>query len=247
MIESVYKLPETVAIIPARYGSTRFPGKALAEINGKTLIRHVYERVSLSDAVSRVVVATDDERIAGEVEKFGGTVVMTSSDHKSGTDRVVEASKITGGDIIVNVQGDEPLIEPKLIDNVIENLLRDSGIVCSTAAFLVTNIEVYNNPNNVKVVCDLNGRALCFSRSPLPFYRDSEFQEAYIHIGMYCFRKDFLDVYSGLKPTHLETAEKLEQLRILESGYRIGVVITDHAVIGVDTEEDLENVRRLMK
>ena len=172
---------------------------------------------------------------------------MTSPDHKTGTDRVVEASKITGGDIIINVQGDEPLIEPKLIDNVIGSLLGDSEIVCSTAAFPVEDAEVYNNPNNVKVVCDFKGRALCFSRSPLPFYRDSEFQKAYIHIGLYCFRKDFLDVYSGLKHTPLETAEKLEQLRILENGYRIGVVITDHAVIGVDTREDLEKVRLLME
>ena len=240
-------MTETVAIIPARYGSTRFSGKALADIHGKTLIRHVYERVSLSEAVSRVVVATDDERIVREVGKFGGTAVLTSPDHKSGTERVVEASKITGGDIIVNVQGDEPLIDPKLIDSVIEHLVRDDEIVCSTAAFKVTDKEVYNNTNNVKVVCDLEGKALYFSRSPMPFYRDSEFQKAYIHVGMYCFRRDFLDVYSGLKQTPLETSEKLEQLRILENGYRIGVIITDHAVIGVDTREDLEKVRQMMK
>ena len=240
-------MTEAVAIIPARYGSTRFPGKALADIHGKSLIRHVYERVSLSPAVSRVVVATDDDRIKREVEMFGGTAVMTSPDHVSGTDRVVEAAKITGGDIIVNVQGDEPLIDPELIDRVIENLVNDSEIVCSTAAFPITDKALYDDPNSVKVVCDLKGRALYFSRSPVPFFRDSEFNRAFIHIGIYCFRKDFLDIYSELKPTTLETSEKLEQLRILENGYRIGVVVTEHNAIGVDTEEDLEKVRRLIK
>lgn len=240
-------MTEVVAIIPARYGSTRFPGKVLSDIHGKTLIQHVYERVSLSSAVSRVVVATDDGRIAEEVEKFGGKVIMTSPDHKSGTDRVVEASKKTGGDIIVNVQGDEPFIDPKVINAVIEKLVQDEEIVCSTAAFPITDEAVYHDPNTVKVVIDLKGRALYFSRSPLPFYRDSEFLKAYIHVGIYCFRKNFLDVYSRLKPSILETAEKLEQLRILENGYRIGVVVTEHAAIGVDTETDLENVKRLMK
>ncbi len=240
-------MTEVVAIIPARYGSTRFPGKVLSDIHGKTLIRHVYERVSLSSLVSQVVVATDDKRIADEVVKFGGKVIMTSPEHKSGTDRVVEASKKTGGEIIVNVQGDEPLIEPALIDAVIEKLVHDEEIVCSTAAFKITDEAVYNDPNAVKVVIDIKGRALYFSRSPLPFYRDSEFLGAYIHVGIYCFRKNFLDIYSGLKPSNIETAEKLEQLRILDNGYRIGVVVTEHGAVGVDTEEDLENVRRLIK
>ena len=240
-------MTEVVAIIPARYGSTRFPGKVLTDIHGKTLIQHVYERVSLSSAVSRVVVATDDERIAREVEGFDGKAIMTSPDHKSGTDRVVEASKETGGDIIVNVQGDEPLIDPAVIDAVVEKLVHDEEIVCATAVFPVTDEVVYHDPNTVKVVIDHKGWALYFSRSPLPFYRDSEFHKAYIHIGIYCFRKNFLDLYSGLKPSILETAEKLEQLRILENGYRIGVVVTGHPAIGVDTEADLENVKRLMK
>ena len=240
-------MTETVAIIPARYGSRRFPGKVLADIHGKPLIQHVYERVSLSSAVSSIAVATDDERIAQAVEKFGGRFIMTSPDHKSGTDRIVEASKITGGDVIVNVQGDEPLIEPSVIDAVVEKLAHDEEIVCSTAAFPCTDKEMYHNPNAVKVVIDLKGRALYFSRSPLPFYRDSDFHKAYIHIGIYCFRRDFLDIYSGLTPSTLETTEKLEQLRILENGYMIGVVVTEYAAIGIDTIEDLEKVKRLMK
>ncbi len=240
-------MTEIVAIIPARYGSSRFPGKVIAEIHGKPLIRHVYERVSLSSVISRVVVATDDERVRVVVEKFGGTAIMTSPDHNSGTDRVLEASNITGGDIIVNVQGDEPLIDPALIDAVVEKLESDSEIVCSTAAYPVYDSAVYRDPNAVKVVMDSKGRALYFSRSPLPCYRDNDFKAAYIHVGIYCFRRDFLSVYSGLKQAPLEIAEKLEQLRILENGYKIGIVITDHAAIGVDTEEDLEKVKRLME
>jgi 3-deoxy-manno-octulosonate cytidylyltransferase (CMP-KDO synthetase) len=238
---------KTVAIIPARYGSTRFPGKALADILGKTLIHRVYERVSLARSVSSVAVATDDERIAHEVERFGGTVIMTSPFHTSGTDRVREASKTTGGDIIVNVQGDEPLIEPSVIDSVIERCIQDEDIVCSTAAFPVRDSALYHDHDAVKVVCDLSGRALYFSRSPLPFYRDRSFEKAYIHMGIYCFRRQFLDLYSSLKQSPLEETEKLEQLRILEHGFRIGIVITDHGSVGVDTVEDLEKVRRMIQ
>ena len=160
-------MTDTVAIIPARYGSKRFPGKALADICGKPLIQHVYERVSLSSAISRVAIATDDERIAQVVEKFGGECIMTSPDHKSGTDRIVEAARVTGGNVIVNVQGDEPLIEPSVIDAAVEKLYDDKEIVCSTAAFPCPDKEMYHNPNAVKVVIDVKGRALYFSRSPL--------------------------------------------------------------------------------
>lgn len=239
-------MTDVVAIIPARYDSTRLPGKALADIHGKPLIRHVYERVSLSSAVSRVVVATDDVRIADAVEAFGGEAVMTSPDHTSGTDRIVEAMEVTGGDIIVNVQGDEPLIEPSVIDAVVETLAGDDEIVCSTAAFQCDDIEVYNDPNAVKVVLDTNGRALYFSRAPIPCYRDGDFSRALVHVGIYCFRRDFLDIYSGLAKTPLELSEKLEQLRIIENGYMIGVAVTGQGAIGVDTPEDLEKVRELM-
>lgn len=240
-------MTEAVAIIPARYGSTRFPGKVLADLGGKPVIRHVYERVSLSKRISRVFIATDDERIARAVEDFGGAVVMTSPDHQSGTSRVAEASRVTGGDIIVNVQGDEPLIEPTLIDAVIGRLDGDSDIVCSTAAFPAADRADYTDPHAVKVVFDDRGSALYFSRAPIPCYSDRTPGEVYIHVGIYCFRRDFLSSYATLEETPLERAEKLEQLRILEHGYRIGVMVTGHAAVGIDTEEDLERVRRLME
>jgi len=236
-----------VAIIPARYGSTRLPGKALIDIEGKPLIRRVYERVSGASLVSRVVVATDDPRIADAIISFGGEAVMTSPWHKSGTDRVAEAALKTGGEIIVNVQGDEPLIDPRLIDRVIEKILEDEEISCSTAASPISDEAVYRDPNAVKVVLDSKGRALYFSRSSIPFYRDRGFGGAYLHVGIYCFRREFLSIYTSLEPTPLEQAEKLEQLRILEHGFSIGVVITDYVSIGVDTSEDMEKVRGIIR
>ncbi len=239
-------MSETVAIIPARYGAKRFPGKVLADLYGKPLIRHVYERVSLASLVSRVAVATDDDRIAEAVRLFGGEVIMTSSDHTSGTGRIVEASKKIGGDVIVNVQGDEPLIEPAVIDSVIKKIETDPDIVCSTAAFPVGDETMFHDPNAVKVVFDHTGRALYFSRSPIPFNRDGSFERAYIHVGIYCFRRPFLDIYANLAPSVLEQTERLEQLRILENGYAIGVIETEGGSPGVDTEDDLAVVRRIM-
>lgn len=238
---------KAVAIIPARYGSTRLPGKALADIGGKTLIERVYERVLLASRVERVAVATDDPRIMDAVAAFGGEAIMTSPDHHSGTDRIAEASRVTGGEIIVNVQGDEPLIEPAVIDAVIGMIVDDPEIVCSTAASPIRDEESWRNPNAVKVVMDRNGRALYFSRSPLPYYRDGGFGGAYLHAGIYAFRREFLHRYSDLEQTPMERAEKLEQLRILEHGFRIGVAVTDHVSIGVDTPADLERVRRMIE
>ena len=238
---------ETVAIIPARYASTRFPGKVLADLAGKPVIRHVYERVVSAERVHRTVVATDDYRVADAVVSFGGEVVMTSPKHTSGTDRIAEAARITGGDIIVNVQGDEPLIEPGLIDMVVDRIREDKDIVCSTAASPIRDEKIYSNPNAVKVVTDLRGRALYFSRSPLPCYRDGGFGGASLHVGIYCFRREFLETYTSLEPSTLESAEKLEQLRMLENGYRIGVVFTDTAPKGVDTKEDLDSLRKMLE
>lgn len=240
-------MPEIVAIIPARYKSTRFPGKVIADIHGKPLIQHVYERVSLAKTVSRVTVATDDERIVRVVQGFGGEALMTSIFHKNGTERVAEAAAKTGGEIIVNVQGDEPLIEPSLIDDVCAKLLQDKEIVCATAASMITDKEVYHNLHSVKVVIDKQGRALYFSRSPVPFCRNGIYRGAYLHAGIYCFRKNFLERYASLEQTPLEESEQLEQLRILENGYKIGVVLTEYSSIGVDTEEDLVKVRDLLK
>lgn len=240
-------MPTAVAIIPARYGSTRLPGKALADIKGKSLIRRVYEQVERASSLARVAVATDDERIVREVESFGGNVVMTSPDHKSGTDRVAEAAAVIGGDIIVNVQGDEPLIDPSVINAVIGKITADSGIVCSTAASPIRDEAEFLNPNAVKVVIDSRGHALYFSRSPIPFYRDSVFCGAFLHTGIYCFNRDFLMRYAGLEQTPLEKAEKLEQLRILENGYAIGVIVSAYRSMGVDTPEDLERVRAVIE
>ena len=239
-------MAEAIAIIPARYGSIRFPGKVLADLHGKPVVQHVYERVSRAESVSQVVVATDDIRIIRAVEAFGGKVIMTSSNHVSGTDRVAEAVSKTGGDIIVNVQGDEPLIEPEIIDSVVGRIIDDEAVSCSTAASPITDEAVYLDPNAVKVVLDSSGHALYFSRSPLPYYRDG-FPPggAYLHAGIYCFRRNFLDIYSTLKQTPLEKAEKLEQLRIIGHGYKIGVVITKTLPKGIDTEEDLVVARKL--
>jgi 3-deoxy-manno-octulosonate cytidylyltransferase (CMP-KDO synthetase) len=241
-------MPDIIAIIPARYGAVRFPGKVLADLAGKPVIRHVYERAVRASTVSRVIVATDDERIADAVRSFGGAAVMTSPGHPSGTDRIAEAARAVGGDIIVNVQGDEPLIEPSVIDAVVTRITGDEAIVCSTAASPIADEAVYRDPNAVKVTIDTAGQALYFSRSPLPYYRDGYAGGgAYLHAGIYCFRRDFLELFTSLKPTPLEKAEKLEQLRILEHGFRIGVVITCSAPKGIDTEADLEAIRRMLE
>ena len=236
---------KATAIIPARYGSTRLPGKALLDIGGKSLIQRVYERTRAASLVERVVVATDDPRISEVVEAFGGEALMTSPDHRSGTDRVAEAAGMTGGGIIVNVQGDEPFISPAVIDGVIGRIMEDAEIVCSTAASPIDDETVWRDPNAVKVVLDRRGRALYFSRSPLPFYRDGGYGGAYLHAGIYCFRREFLMRFATLEQTPLEQAEKLEQLRMLEHGYRIGVVVTGHYAFGVDTPADLEAARRM--
>jgi len=246
------------AIIPARYGSTRFEGKALADICGKPMIQHVYERTVRSTTVSDVIVATDDERIAAAVRKFGGRVEMTSTGHETGTDRLAEVAARIDSDIIVNVQGDEPLIEPAMIDEAVEPLLSDQSVVMSTLKSRIKTLHDFLSPNVVKVVTDWEGYALYFSRSPLPNFRDKwndlkdeKFSSGkllcYKHIGLYVYRRDFLLQFSQMSATYLELAEKLEQLRVLENGYRIKVVETSHESIGVDTVADLAAVVEKLK
>jgi 3-deoxy-manno-octulosonate cytidylyltransferase (CMP-KDO synthetase) len=241
------------AIIPARYGSTRFEGKALADICGKPMIQHVYERTTRSSLVSDVVVATDDERIAAAVRKFGGRVEMTSTGHETGTDRLAEVAGRIESDIIVNVQGDEPLIEPAMIDEAIEPLVGDGSIMMSTLKSRIKSLHDFLSPNVVKVVTDWEGFALYFSRSPVPNFRDKwndlkdeKFSSGkllcYKHVGLYVYRREFLLQFSQMSPTYLELSEKLEQLRVLENGYRIKVVETSHDSIGVDTPADLAAV-----
>lgn len=243
---------KVVAIIPSRYGSTRLPGKPLLEIGGKPLIQHVYERTERAQRVSEVWVATDDRRIVEAVDRFGGKAILTSPAHRTGTDRVAEAARMLKANLVVNVQGDEPLIDPKMIDQAIGPLIENRNVPMSTIARKSTSIEELNDPNVVKVVVDLRGFALYFSRSPVPFVRDrgsAKSQDFYFlqHIGLYVYRPDFLQRLAQMEQTPLEKLEKLEQLRVLENGFRIAVVLTDCRSIGVDTQEDLQKVRKLME
>jgi len=241
------------AVIPARYASTRFEGKALVDIMGKPMVQHVYERTCRAALVSEVIVATDDPRIEAAVKAFGGRVEMTSISHETGTDRLAEVAERIDSEIIVNVQGDEPLIEPAMIDEAIRPLIDDETIVMGTLKSRVRNLHDFLSPNVVKVITDFNGFALYFSRSPLPFFRDkwNDLKDeafasgrllCYKHVGMYVYRRDFLIRFAGMPQTYLECAEKLEQLRVLENGYRIKVVETEHESIGVDSPPDLEKV-----
>lgn len=237
------------AFIPARYGSTRLEGKPLADIAGKPMIQRVYERAKEARLVDSVTVATDDERIADAVASFGGRVVMTSPSHRSGTDRVAEAAKRSEASIIVNVQGDEPLIDPGLIDSAVRPMLEDPGIELCTLKTRITDEEEFLNPNAVKVVADSNDYALYFSRSPVPFSKRpfKERAPAYKHIGLYVYRKGFLFEFSRMKPTPLEDSESLEQLRALENGRRIKVIEVSYNPVSVDTAEDLEKVREIFR
>src|SRR5450631_2188716 len=246
------------AVIPARYASVRFPGKALALIDGKPMIQHVYERTIRASLVDSVIVATDDERIRQAVTAFGGTCRMTRVDHETGTDRLAEVAQCIEADIIVNVQGDEPLIAPEMIDQAIQPFLDDPSLRMGTLKTRIRCLHDFLSPNVVKVVTDRQGNALYFSRSPLPFFRD-KWQDlkdesfasgkllCYKHVGMYVFRRDFLVEYAAMTPTFLEVSEKLEQLRALENGVRIRVVETEFESIGVDTPEDLAKARERLK
>jgi len=245
--------PKVAAIIPARYASTRLPGKPLADINGLPMVWRVYLQAEKSGLVDEVWVATDDERVYNAVSSLGGKVIMTSPDHPSGTDRLAEAARSIIADIYVNVQGDEPMIPHEMIDEAVAPLLDDPGLNMSTAATVITDPDEISDPAVVKVVLDEKGCALYFSRSPIPFHRDSWGGPFYItggsclkHIGIYAYRREFLFKYAGLEPTVLERLEKLEQLRALGHGERIKVVITRRESIGVDTPADLDRVRRLL-
>ena len=241
------------AIIPARYASTRLPGKPLADIAGKPMVWLVYERAKMAHLVDEVWVATDDQRVYDAVRKFGGNVLMTNPDHPSGTDRLAEAAGKISADIYVNVQGDEPLIPPELIDAAVAPVLAEPTLNMATAAREITLPGEITDPSVVKVVLDENGYALYFSRSPIPFHRDIWAGGSIIggnclkHIGLYVYRRDFLLKYAKIPPTALELTEKLEQLRALGHGERIKVVITKLESIGVDTPEDLDRVIRLIQ
>jgi len=235
-----------VAIIPARYASTRFPGKPLVDIAGKPMIQRVYERTLQAATVQRVIIATDDQRIFDAVTAFGGEAQMTRDDHPSGTDRLAEVAARIDAELVVNVQGDEPLIDPQMIDAAVAPLVADPSIVMGTLSTALTDPAEFASPNVVKVVTDRAGFALYFSRSSIPCGRDlaagSIPPGAAKHVGLYVYRRDFLLAYPTLPETPLEQLEKLEQLRALEHGHRIRVVTTDKTSIGVDVPEDVDKV-----
>ena len=236
-------------IIPARYASTRFPGKPLAELGGKPMVVQVCERAAKSGAAA-VHVATDDERIASAVRKHGHSALMTRADHPSGTDRLAEAArklKLKDGDVVVNVQGDEPLIAPSLIRKVGVLLSKKTKASVSTACHAIHDPAALANPNVVKVVLDREGYALYFSRSRIPFPRERA-AACYRHAGIYGYRVSFLKKYSRLKPSPLEKSEALEQLRAMWHGYRIAVAVSETEIPpGVDTPQDLEAVRKMIR
>jgi 3-deoxy-manno-octulosonate cytidylyltransferase (CMP-KDO synthetase) len=227
-------------VIPARYGSTRFPAKIVASKTGRPLVQHVVDQAKKCVRVSDVIVATDDQRIADALRPFETRVVMTSPSHQSGTDRIAEVARTLSSDIIVNVQGDEPEIEPEIIDALIERLESHSKEEMATAATLFPSGAEVNDPNLVKVVFSPHGHAIYFSRSPIPHRREPDFAENsayYLHLGIYAYRRDFLLKFAGWPPTPLEKTEKLEQLRALEHGRSIFVLKVDRATHGIDTAE----------
>jgi len=241
---------DIVCIIPSRYESSRFPGKPLADLCGKPMIQHVYERVSRAKAVPYVAVATDDDRIFKAVTKFGGNAIMTSTAHRSGTDRIAEAVKslkLSADAVVVNIQGDQPIFEPVQVDEVIAPLIGNSAIVMSTLIYKIVLDEEITHPHAVKVAFDKDCFALYFSRATIPYVRDAKLKaDYYKHHGIYAYRRDFLDTFTKLPEGKLEKLEALEQLRALEHGYKIKVVITLYDSVEVDNQQELEKVRQII-
>ena len=230
-----------IAVIPARFGSTRLPGKALAEIAGVPMIVRVWRQTRKAQLLHRVLIATDDERIADAVQKAGGEVEMTASSHPTGTDRIAEVARRVPADIYINVQGDQPFIAPEDIDAVVKTMTNEPSLAMATLGTPIVDLDEWRNPNKVKIACDREGYALYFSRSPIPFFRDGAGvpRGALRHIAVYGYRHDFLLGFASLAQGHLEEAERLEQLRAMEHGYRIKVVGSVAPSLEVDTPEDL--------
>lgn len=233
--------PSVIAVIPARYGSSRLPGKALADIKGVPMVVRVYRQAIKTRSITEVIVATDDQRIAGVVREAGGRAELTAPDHQSGTDRIAEIAHRIDADIYLNVQGDLPFIAPEDLDALAAPMCADFSIVMATIATPIIDEDEWRNPNVVKVVCDARGNALYFSRSPIPYWRDHKGvpDSALRHIGVYGYRRDFLLEFASWPPARLEQIEKLEQLRAMERGYRIRVVNSIAPSIEIDTPEDL--------
>ena len=241
-----------VAVIPSRYESSRFEGKPLAKICGKPMIQWVYEGVQNANvSFSDVVVATDDQRIVDAVSDFGGTAVMTSQKHRSGSDRIAEAVEIMGlslDDMVINIQGDQPLMNPKCLDELILPFMEEPGIVMSTLAYAITDPSERTNPKDVKVVMDSDGFALYFSRASIPWGRDNKNDyDMYKHLGFYAYKRRFLEIFRSLPEGRLEGLEKLEQLRALEFGHKIKVVVTSYDSPEVDLPEDIDRIETILK
>ncbi len=241
---------KAIGVIPARWGSTRFEGKMLAKLAGRPLIEHVWRQAQKSRILEKVLIAADDQRILDAAQNFGALAVLTSKDHQSGTDRIAEVLANMSAEVVVNIQGDEPLIDPKVIDDLAAVLLNDKSLPMATVIKRIVRQEDFQNPNVVKAVIDCRHNALYFSRSQVPFNRENKpFHEGiyYKHLGLYAYRRDFLMGFKDLPFSRLEAAEKLEQLRVLEAGYKIKTIETEHETIGVDTPQDLAVVELLLK
>jgi 3-deoxy-D-manno-octulosonate cytidylyltransferase len=239
-----------LAIIPARFGSSRLPGKPLASIAGKPMIQHVVEGVRRAQLVKSILVATDDERIKQAVEAFGGQAILTRPDHRTGTDRVAEVAAHVRAEIYLNIQGDEPLIDPGTVDAVVSALLEDDAVQIATPCTAITQSNEIMDPNIVKVVRDFDGNGLYFSRAPIPWVRDTKTTVAprhWKHIGLYAFPRETLLEFPTLPPGELEHIEQLEQLRWVENGFRIRVVETDYDAVSVDVPADIERVEKLLR
>jgi 3-deoxy-manno-octulosonate cytidylyltransferase (CMP-KDO synthetase) len=242
-----------VAVIPARWQSSRFKGKILADINGKPMIQHVWEKVKKAHSIDDIIIAVDKEKVFKVVEAFGGKAVYTSPEQPSGTDRIAEVISNMDADIIVNVQADEPLVHPLMIDELAQVFDYDRNVQMATIVKRIHKMEDITNPNVVKVVLDRKGYALYFSRSPIPFVWKKEGDPSedisnkyFKHIGLYSYTKEFLFTYTNLPKSSLETEERLEQLRALEHGYKIKTIETRYDTIGVDTPEDIEKVKAVL-
>jgi 3-deoxy-manno-octulosonate cytidylyltransferase (CMP-KDO synthetase) len=242
--------PKVVVVIPARYGATRLPGKPLVLLAGKPMIQRVYERAKLAKRADQVIVATDDERILKAVEGFGGEARITRADHRTGTERVAEVAAHVAGDVFVNVQGDEPLLDPSAVDMVVSSLLEEPQASISTVATPVKTPGDIMDPNVVKTVLDFDGNALYFSRAPIPWVRDTanKIQVRHLkHLGLYVFQREALLEYPTLPQGELERIEQLEQLRWMENGWKIRVAEVEHDAVSVDVPEDVERVEKLLR
>jgi 3-deoxy-manno-octulosonate cytidylyltransferase (CMP-KDO synthetase) len=242
--------PKVIVVIPARYASTRLPGKPLVQLAGKPMVQHVYERAKGAQTVHRVMVATDDQRIMDAVTAFGGEARMTRSDHRTGTERIAEVAVHEPGDVFVNVQGDEPLIDPVAIDTAVGALLEEPQAQITTVATPIRHAGDIMDPNVVKTVLDFDGNALYFSRAPIPWIRDTQ-QKVHVkywkHLGLYVFQREALLEYPTLPQGELEKIEQLEQLRWLENGWKIRVAEVAHDAVSVDVPEDVARVEKLMQ